>query len=134
MLRVEYMHAHPAAYSGEYIETQVKHVEEIVAAQQKLLKPDPPPNVIADTRTNLEWLDAGLSCGYNFNDAKTYAADVSSTGAVPVLTRYIYQSGLPSKPVYESVHVGTGWRLPDSSELEKLIARGPTRGATGSTG
>jgi hypothetical protein len=60
LLRVEYMHAHPTTYSDEYVQGQITRVERMLAEQNSMLKPEPGPYVIADTRTRLDWLWSAL--------------------------------------------------------------------------
>lgn len=124
-LRVEYMHAHPEAYSPAYIETQTSDVDAMLHKQDNELKPMPKANVVADTRTDHEWLDAGLSYGYTFYDAKKFAEDVGSTGIVSVLTGWTKTESGPftfPTPVFRSVDVGNGWRLPQWPEVKDFIA------------
>jgi hypothetical protein len=70
LLRVEYMHAHPATYSGEYVQDQIRRVERMLAAQDAMLKPEPGPNVIADTRTKLDWLWSALFWPATYTEAE----------------------------------------------------------------
>jgi hypothetical protein len=57
VLRVEYMHAHPETYSAETILKSVERTSnELVSQEKALLKPSPPPDTIADTRPNANYL------------------------------------------------------------------------------
>ena len=112
-LRVNYMNSHPLEFPQVVIERAIKKVEEEVGTPEKngvpaalgtqeaLLKPSVPFDVFADTRTNLEWGYHDLGAG-----ALTYAE------AKDEIKNY---SG--------------GWRLPDVSEVQGLIAGYPGYGA-----
>lgn len=51
VLRVEYMHTEPTTYSKATIEGAIQRVREELQNQDHLLKPSPPVDVIADTRS-----------------------------------------------------------------------------------
>ena len=70
LLRVEYMHAHPETYSNAYVQEQVNRVNSMLDQQKGMLKPEPGPSVIADTRTNLDWLWSALFWPATYTEAE----------------------------------------------------------------
>jgi hypothetical protein len=93
LLRVEYMHAHPHIYSAEYVSDQIKRVESMLAEQNGMLKPEPGPTVIADTRTNLDWLWNALFYATSRADEGKMALRAYSDGYVGY--QYVGKHWLP---------------------------------------
>lgn len=121
MLRVEFMHAHH--YKVAEIETAISEVEGYLHKQDNELKPNPGADVIADTRSHLEWLAPGLGYESTAHQAQTFAVEVGSTGLFPV-PKYERTGpfGFPKLVGVEYFNVGTGWRLPGEPEVLNLIA------------
>ncbi len=70
VLRVEYMHAHPDTYSAETIEQSLQRTsDELVAQEDHLLKPVPPPDTIADTRSNTLYDFRSIGGKFKFQEA-----------------------------------------------------------------
>ena len=106
LLRVEYWHAHPLTYSASYIERSIQNVEQqvgtpegvgqpaAVGTQETLLKRTP-IEVIADTRTTLDWSILDFGEHLTYPQARDLAAQYGA------------------------------WRLPTAREVQDFIARYP---------
>jgi hypothetical protein len=90
LLRVEYMHAHPKTYSGNYIATQIAKVRKTLLDQDSLKKVQTSPTIFADTRTGYDW---------DITDFSTLYAP----GTGPRIST-----------------AGMGWVYPTESELQNL--------------
>ena len=105
LLRVEYWHVYPNDYPKHYVAGQIKTVEEQVGTpegnggpaaagtQEALLKPAICCDILADTRTNLEW-------GYHDLPHR-----LSAREAEDWVRKYQF----------------AGWRLPTVGEIRELI-------------
>lgn len=125
LLRIEYMHAHPKAFTDTDIQAAISEVDGYLKKQDGQLKPEPGAGVIADTRTDREWFWPPLDYVGNFAAASTLATDVGASGLYPVPTfgtvNYLGIS-IPTITGFVNHDVGKGWRLPSYHEVLNFIA------------
>jgi hypothetical protein len=68
-LRVEYMNTRPDIYSRKTIDDEIQRVRHYLESQKALLKPSPPADTIADTRSNLMYGFQAIGGKYKFPEA-----------------------------------------------------------------
>lgn len=92
LLRVEFWHAHPDTYSQFYVEGKIQKVEQELGAQKDMLKPSPGIDILADTRTDLDW---------SYHD---FRYSMTGTEAIAQVARY-----------------NSSWYMPSADQVRELV-------------
>jgi hypothetical protein len=124
VLLTEYFHTEPQTYAPQFIEAEVKDIEQNLASQEKSLKPPVPENAVIDTKTGLMWLTGGRQAekrpamidylGLEGEDKKNALWDRGDI-------RYTFAEQADHASPWD-VPWGGRWKLPTLSEFETLIS------------